>query len=147
MNVKPFKLTAPKPFIPLEYGEQQVVFSYLSWCKLPGADLVYATLNGVRLPIGLARKMSRAGLKAGPLDINIDVARGSFHGCRIELKRKKGGVVTEVQKAWIERLRAEGYMAEVAHGAQQAITLIEQYLKMPPTIVVPFLTHLPEESK
>jgi hypothetical protein len=119
----------PKQFVPKEYDEQCIVFDWARrFCNLDGIDMMYATMNGVRLPIGLARKMKRAGLKPGPLDINIDVARRGYHGLRIEMKRLKGGVLSDVQKDWIERLNAEGYLAYVCRGAQEAIDEIKWYL-------------------
>ena len=129
---KKLKLT---PFVPKEYDEQVAVFQWAQWSRLPGIDLLYATLNGVRLPIGLAVKMSKAGLKRGPLDINLDVARGGFHGLRIEMKRIKGGVETREQFVWAKRLRDEGYQAFVCPGAGSAIAMIEHYLRQPRTVV------------
>ena len=153
-----------KPFVPKEYDEQVEVFLWAhgdpgQWttsrngkgywarlpvaarCTLPGIDMLYATLNGVRLPIGLAVKMSKAGLKRGPLDINLDVARGDKFGLRIEMKRIKGGVISDEQIAWAARLREEGYLAVTAYGASQAIKIIAEYLKQPRTMVIPFTLH------
>lgn len=138
MRVKAFKLTAPKPFIATEYQEQMAVFEWLKWCKMPGSDMAYATLNGVRLPIGLAVKMSKAGLKQGPLDINLDVGRGGFFGLRVELKRTKGGRLSPEQEQWIARLKEENYQALVCKGAKQAIEAIVDYLRWPKTEVIPF---------
>jgi|SRR5579862_1903763 len=125
---KKFKLTPPKEFIPKEYDEQVAIFDWARWCKLDGIEMMYATLNGVRLPIGLARKMKRAGLCAGPPDINIDVARGGYHGFRCELKREKYSAVSDIQAQWHDRLRAEGYKVVVARGANEAIQEIKNYL-------------------
>ncbi len=144
---KPFKLTAPKAFVPLEIDEQVAVFDWLKWCKLPGADMAYSTLNGVKLPIGYAVKLSKAGLKRGPLDINLDVARGGKFGFRGELKRIKGGVVSIEQEAWIERLQDEGYFVVVKSGAQEMIASITWYLKQPRTVVIPFAPHDEELRK
>src|SRR5271163_1122383 len=128
---KPFKLTPPKAYIPKEYDEQVHVFEwalYGAGKDLDGIDLMYATLNGVRLPIGLARKMKRAGLCAGPPDINIDIARHGFHGFRGEMKREKGGTLSEGQEAWHIRLHEEGYYVCVARGAKAMIAEIKWYL-------------------
>ncbi len=138
---KKLKLTS---FVPKEYDEQVTVFEWAKWCKLPGIDMLYATLNGVPLPIGLAVKMSKAGLKRGPSDINLDVARDRYFGLRIEMKRSTGGVVSDEQKAWAKRLQEEGYLAVVSPGAGHAIMIIEGYLKQPRTVVIPFLS---EEEK
>jgi hypothetical protein len=142
-----FKLTPPPQFVPLEYSEQVAVFDYLRWCKLDGADMFYATLNGVRLPIGLAVKMSRAGLLQGPPDINGDVGRGSWLGFRGELKRIKGGVVSDEQKLWHKRLQDEGYYVCVARGAKAMIEEIERYLKLPKTCVVHHLMDVEDLKK
>ena len=140
MASKPFKLTPPKPFVPTEYSEQVTVFEWAKWCKLPGIDMLYATLNGVKLPIGYAVKLSKAGLKRGPLDINLDVARAGQFGFRGELKRTKGGVISIEQEVWIERLQEEGYFAVVKSGAQEMIDSITWYLRQPRTVVIPFIT-------
>jgi hypothetical protein len=140
VRAKKFKLTPRKPFIPTEYEEQVAVFDFLKWCKLPGADMAYATLNGVRLPIGLAVKMSKAGLKQGPLDINIDVATGGYFGFRGELKRSKGGRLSVHQLLWIKRLNEENYFAVMCAGAKEMIAAITKYLKQPKTVAIPFAT-------
>jgi hypothetical protein len=128
---KKFRLTPPKEFIPKEYDEQVAVFDWAKWCKLDGIDMMYATLNGVRLPIGLARKMKRAGLCAGPPDINIDVGRRGYFGFRGEMKREKGGVVSDTQQEWHNRLQAERYFVCVAKGANEMIGYIKWYLDEP----------------
>jgi len=140
---KKLKLT---PFVPKEYDEQVAVFEWAKYCKLPGIDMLYATLNGVKLPIGYAVKLSKAGLKRGPLDINLDVARGGYFGLRIELKRIRSGVLSDEQQTWIKDLRDEGYCVHVAFGARDAIARISHYLTLPRTVVIPF-TPSDEEMK
>ncbi len=128
---KKFRLTPQKAFVPKEFDDQCVVFELLKYCKLDGADMAFSTLNGIRLPIGLAVKAKKAGNKQGVPDILIDVARGQFHGLRIELKREKGGVVSQVQSDWHDRLRQEGYKVVIARGANEAIAAIKTYLDGP----------------
>lgn len=127
------------PFQPKEYDEQCTV---VAWAKLresqcPKLKYLFATLNGVKLPIGLAVKMKKAGLKQGPLDILLPVPvdlKGGGHWCGlwVELKRRHGGVVSEAQDDWITFLRDAGYRAEVANGALEAIAIIAQYLGIKP---------------
>lgn len=123
-----FKLTAPKPYIPTEYSDQCIVFEWLQYCRLDGADMAFASLGGIRLPISLAVKAKKAGNKQGVPDILIDVARGGYHGFRGELKREKGGVVSDEQTEWHAKLRERGYKVVVAHGANAMITEIKAYL-------------------
>lgn len=59
------------------------------------------------------------------------MAAGGYHGLFIEMKRK-GGVpsdVTPEQRAWLERLNAQGYRASVAFGWEDAAEKIMVYLE------------------
>ena len=122
------------PFVPSELNEQEVVFA---WAKLneprwPELRLLHSTLNGIRLPIGLAVKAKRAGNKPGCPDIYLDVARNDYHGLRCELKRRAGGRLSPSQQWWTEYLRGQGYYVVVAHGASDAIRAIKDYLEIEP---------------
>lgn len=43
----------------------------------------------------------------------------------IELKRKKGGVVSPEQREWLEVLSKHGFQSAVCHGADEAIEFLE----------------------
>ncbi len=58
----------------------------------------------------------------------LPVARNGYHGLYIELKRQKGGTVSETQKSWITALAEQGYKAVVCRGADEAIGTIKEYL-------------------
>ena len=130
----PFKLTPPRPFIPTEFDEQEAVFDWLKWhAHLRSAHMAFASMAGVKVPIGLAKKMKRAGNKPGVPDIIMLSARGGYFGLMIELKRIKQGVVSAAQDDWLSRLADEGYCAVVAHGAAEAIRCLDWYLALSPT--------------
>jgi hypothetical protein len=86
--------------------------------------------------ITTARRLKAKGAKAGIPDIFFDypVAGSqwpnspSYHGLRIELKRRVGGVTTSEQMGWIEKYQKLGYRAEVCHGWVEAAQLICEYL-------------------
>lgn len=80
--------------------------------------------NGVRS----AAYFRSEGLRPGYPDYLLDVAVGQYHGLRLELKRTKGGRVAPEQSAWHERLRARGYYVLVAHGMQDALDGIKDYI-------------------
>lgn len=133
----PFRLTAPKAFIPTEYSEQVAVFDYakIAAKQDPRWSLLFATWNGVRLPIGYAQKLKRAGNRAGVPDlilpvVQLDDSQSSirFPGLFIELKREKRGVVSEAQRLYQDALRGQGYLVCVAKGAREAIQIIAAYL-------------------
>ena len=54
--------------------------------------------------------------------------RGKYAGLFIEMKRRRGGVVSSEQKAYIAELRAEGYRVEVCRGCAEAFAVLEDYL-------------------
>lgn len=114
---------------PLEEIEQQHIFE---WARLqsayyPALKLLYAIPNGGKRAIKTAVALKRQGVKAGVPDMCLPVSRGNYHGLYIELKRQKGGTVSEAQKAWIDALNAQGYKAVVCHGADEAIAEIKDY--------------------
>ncbi len=124
----------PRPksvLVPTEYDEQVAIFDYARRKERhdPRWRLLFSTLNGVRLPIGLAKKCKAAGNRAGVPDLILPVHNGIFAMLFIELKRRKGGVVSEEQQAWHEALTASGhYRVIVCKGAADAIHEIEAYL-------------------
>ena len=50
------------------------------------------------------------------------------NGLWVEMKRKKGGRLSEEQKAWAEALQAQNYTWVCAHGAEEACDAIYRYL-------------------
>jgi len=76
-----------------------------------------------------ARKLKEQGVKAGVPDVCLPVARGGYHGLYVELKRIKGGKVSSDQQDWIKALAAEGYMAVVCRGWNEAAEAILKYLR------------------
>jgi VRR-NUC domain len=112
-----------------EYAQQVALFEWAGWNvgRYPELKWLNGSLNGVRLPPGLAKKMKAAGLKAGIPDIDLPVRRGEFCGLRIELK-DKGGRLSGPQGECLDFLNEQGYMACVCVGADAAISTIESYL-------------------
>lgn len=130
--MKKWKLI-PEPY-PTEHQEQVGLLRW-AWYKsatIPELTLLYAIPNGGRRDAITGAQLKAEGVKRGVPDLCLPVARGAYHGLYIELKRRVSGVVSEHQQQWIEQLRSQGYKAEVAHGASEAIQIIEQYLNLKP---------------
>jgi hypothetical protein len=125
-----------------EYQEQCIVADYMRkrWPKV----LFTATLGGVRVSIGAAVKLKKQGYLKGVPDLLIckptkeawiytDTGRTiypySYIGLAIEMKVGKGGVVSDDQKRVMAQFEREGWKVLVAHGADEAIKAIEEYLK------------------
>lgn len=116
--------------IPSEHDEQAQL---MDWCREKEGDdpryaMIFAIPNGAFTSQRTANRLSREGRKAGVPDMFLAVPVGSFGGLFIELKRLRGGRVSDVQRDWIARLAAGGYVAVVALGARAAIAIIEAYL-------------------
>lgn len=94
----------------------------------PDLGFFYAVPNGGFRHKAVAGKMKAQGVRAGVLDFNLDVARGPYHGLRIELKRRVGGTVSPAQKHWMAWLTGQGYLAVVCRGWQSARDTLVDYL-------------------
>lgn len=97
--------------------------------KWPELRLLHAVPNGGHRHPAVARAMKDEGVKRGVPDLDLPVARGGYHGLRIELKAGRNKA-TEEQSEWIAALRAEGYRAEVCVGWEAAMGVIVDYLEM-----------------
>jgi hypothetical protein len=95
--------------------------------------LLHGDASGVRVGIGAAMKMKRQGAVKGWPDLMLPVVKRDsggvlYHGLFIELKRRRGGVVSLEQVIVQTWLRAEGYCVHVCKGADEAIKCIKGYL-------------------
>lgn len=120
-----------------EYQEQVAVCEYIRY-HYP-LVIFFSDLSGVRLPIGLAKKIKPLKCTRGIPDLFIAYPAKGKHGLFIELKRtgttlyRKDGYYKderlERQATVLRSLRGEGYIAEFCLGYKDAIALIESYLK------------------
>ena len=116
--------------LPTEEWEQEALLNWATRLKgqAPELSLIFHIPNSGNRHISYARKQQRLGLKAGVPDLFLPVARGGFHGLFIELKRQRGGTVSQKQEDWIGRLQVEGYRVEVCKGWQRAAKILCEYL-------------------
>lgn len=125
-----------------EDGHQVVLFHWASLAKgkYPELAWLYAVPNGGLRSKAVACKLKAGGVKAGVLDVHLDVARKGFHGLRIELKvpetkaipgvtkRTPPGSISPEQKAWINHHIEQGYSARIAYGWVEAMEILVDYL-------------------
>ncbi len=123
-----FKARLP---VPTEGEEQALLFSWaaMSLRKYPELGLLFHIPNGGKRGKAEAARFKAEGVKAGVPDLFLPVARGKYHGLFIELKRYKGGRVSDWQKHWLMELGWQGYRAEVARGWKEAAEIIKNYLE------------------
>ena len=118
-------------YMPHESTEQTALFRWAAYSagKYPELRCLYHVPNGgSRNPIE-AHNLKLQGVQPGVPDICLPVPRGGYHGLYIELKRRKGGRLSEEQAGWIDRLNRLGYRAVVCKGWDAAREEIEQYLR------------------
>ena len=97
-------------YVPKERDEQKILVQYLQTRRIP----FYAIPNGGSRNKIEARNMKLEGISAGVPDICIPVPNTHYHGLYIEMKRKKGGRVSENQKKWLKICFSHVYKAVVA---------------------------------
>lgn len=116
--------------VPAESAEQQTLFQWARMMegKWPELRMLYHIPNEGKRSRVTGARLKAEGLKSGVPDICLPVARGEHHGLYIELKRRKNATVTKQQLEWIEDLVAQGYVAAVCRGCDEAISLITGYL-------------------
>lgn len=120
----------PHPTEPTEEEEQIALFEWAERMtgRWPELEWLYHIPNGGSRGPAEAGRFRAMGVRRGVPDVALDVARGGYHGLRIEMKRARGGKTSPDQDRWIEHLRAEGYRAEVCHGWTAAARVIEEYM-------------------
>lgn len=114
-----------------EHQEQCAIFEWrnMHLKKYPALNMMFSTLNGVRLNIGQAVKAKKSGNISGVPDIILLYPSCEYRGLFIELK-VPGGKVSHSQKIWIANLARLGYFARVCYGSEEAIQLIKDYLRV-----------------
>lgn len=122
------KKTATKITSPTETQEQQTLFRWaaMQTGKYPELALLFHISNeGKRNP----SRAKAEGIKAGVPDLCLPVPRGPYHGAYIEMKRRKGGMVSKAQGEWLSALERNGYAVAVCKGWREAAEFIKEYLE------------------
>ncbi len=103
---------------PKEEVEQRMVVNYL---RMKGHKFTAIPNSTYTKSWSQKRKNKDQGLNPGFPDL-VAIVNGRF--IAIEMKRVKGGVVSEHQKEWILDLNAARVQARVCKGAEEAINFI-----------------------
>ena len=92
---------------------------------------IIAIPNGGWRDIRTAARLKAEGVCRGVPDLFIPA-----WGLWIEMKRQKGGVVSENQKDWLEYLNGLGYGAVVCRGADDAMNTVYAWLEAVEDVVI-----------
>lgn len=98
-------------------------------CVWPELRLLHAIPNGGKRDKVTAARLKAEGVKPGVPDVCLPVPRGEKHGLYIEMKRRKGGIVSADQLKWLESLMRQGYECHVCRGCEEARMTIMEYLR------------------
>lgn len=113
-----------------EHQEQAALIAWANNHPIRPIRLLLAIPNGGARSIKTGTMLKAEGVRPGVPDLFLPVARGTFHGLWIEMKRSKGGSVSEDQRKWIYLLDQQGYMVEVCKGFDAAKSTIENYMAL-----------------
>lgn len=91
------KNSVPSVPAPTEAEEQTELFAWAELLRgrFPELRLLYHVPNGGSRNRIEAARLQAQGVKAGVPDLCLPVARGKYHGLYIELKRTRGGRISE----------------------------------------------------
>lgn len=122
---------------PSEYDHQVAL---IAWCethkaRVPELGYLFASNNGIRVTIGVAVKMKKAGMKKGVPDLFLPIPRQGYHGFFIEMKVGKN-ITSDEQCEWLAVLQECGYRCSIYRSWRDAAAAILSYLD---------LSHLREE--
>lgn len=114
--------------------EHQEQVSLFKWARTmqgiyPQLNMLFAIPNAGKRSITTGKRFVKEGLSKGFPDIGFLCPRQGYHGLFIEMKRVKDSYASKEQKAWIEKLNNQGYLAVVCKGWEEAKEVIERYLK------------------
>lgn len=112
--------------------EEQEQIALIRWfdLQMPSdlkGKLVAIPNGGHRNKITGAR-LKLSGVRKGFPDMMLLTPAGGYSGLMIELKRVKGGSVSDEQADWLQWLSEQGFMTAVCKGADAARETIKDYL-------------------
>lgn len=113
----------------LNEHEEQVAL--IKWFDLQYKNkfVLFAIPNGGQRNLLVAKKLKAEGVRAGCPDLFLACPCRDWNGLFIEMKRIKGGVISQNQKEMMKRLESAGYKCLVCNGFVEAKQAIEEYLK------------------
>lgn len=110
-----------------EHDHQRLTVAWFRGRYPDLADVFFAIPNGGVRSAAAGARMKAEGVKAGVPDLLLAVPRGTRHGLWVEMKTLKGKA-SKAQREMRERLLAQGYAVEIAHGYAAAKAIITEYL-------------------
>ena len=125
-----------KDFNPLEDDECIAFSDWLKANNIPHCHIANESRSGSKSAMIRGAKLKRMGQSRGVWDYEVFIPIRGISGridcyemVKIEMKRRKGGVVSEEQKTWGKIYELAGIPCKICQGADEAIKFIKTYLK------------------
>ena len=128
-------MTTNKEYNPLEDVECIRFSNWLSVHKIPHCHIANESRSGSRSAMIRGAKLKRMGQSKGVWDYEVYIPRKGITGtvdcyeiAKVEMKRRKGGVVSPEQKAWGKVYEKAGIACKVCKGCDEAIDFIKSLM-------------------
>jgi len=106
----------------LQRTEDEEQAAFVRWLNAQGYHFWHTPNSTYTKSWAQKNKNTRLGVQAGIPDIFV-LANGKR--IAVEMKRSKGGVVSEHQRKWLGRLAEYGFECAVCHGYDEAVEFVE----------------------
>lgn len=122
--------------VPTEYEECVAFVDWLRLNHIPHAHYGNESQSGTKNAMIRGAKLKRIGQSRGVFDYDVYVPIKGITGevdcyelIKIEMKRQRGGTVSEYQKKWQKIYDQAGIPSRICKGADEAIKFVEEYLQ------------------
>lgn len=123
-------------FNPLEDDECIAFANWLRLNNIPHAHIANESRSNSKNAMIRGAKLKRMGQSRGVWDYEVYVPIKGVTGrvdcyelIKIEMKRRKGGVLSPEQKTWGKIYELAGIPCKVCKGVDEAIAFVNKYLK------------------
>lgn len=127
----------------MRHTESKLQCNCVRWFRLQYAEyalLLNSVPNGLLTSATQARIAVGEGLTKGVADLELNIARGGYHGLKIEMKQgttiyKAGKAVNTrtyqrpEQRAWQAAVEAQGYKYIVVRTFEEFVSEVEKYIE------------------
>ena len=120
---------------PLEDDECILFSEWLKVNKIPHAHIANESRSSSRNALIRGAKLKRMGQSRGVWDYEVYIPHRGITGSvdcyeiiKIEMKRQKGGTISQEQKEWGKIYEMSGIPCKVCKGAKEAIDYIKQLM-------------------
>ena len=109
-------------------SEDQIQQDFVTYISYKYPDVMYTSNGNFKgmNTVGYAKKM---GYRTGWPDIDVDEARGKYHGIKFEIK-KIDGKVKDHQEEVHKKLESKGYAVIVCYTLKDACCILDSYMKL-----------------